>query len=140
MVADPTLIKASVAVRVSRLAQGLRSGAKFLEFVAVVSIAGGVVLGIVVASQTSTTLSQFGSGSNTHPYVGSGIAIMVGALVGGIFYWCVARALRLFAEHVATAHGVDLDGGFATIDMDDDEDDDDDEDEDDETSTTERQG
>jgi hypothetical protein len=105
MATDIPPIATSITDRINRLAHGLRSGALFLEIVAVVSIIGGVVVGIGVALQTSTTADSL----TRHPYVINGILVMVGATIGGIFYWCVARALRLFAEHVALTHGVDLD-------------------------------
>jgi predicted DNA-binding transcriptional regulator AlpA len=47
-------------------------------------------------------------GNRTHPYVGLAIALAAGAVFWGVFEWCVARALLLFAESTALTHGVPL--------------------------------
>jgi hypothetical protein len=90
---------ATSADRIRSLASGLRRAAATLEIVAVVAAAVGVVAGIVLVFVTSEEGFE-----TTHPYVGMGFALAGASVVSGMFNWCVARALHLFAEHIAAVH------------------------------------
>lgn len=90
--------------RVAALASGLRGGARLLEVIAIVAALGGVGAGVLLVAHTSE------EGYDTvRPFVGLGIAVMASSLVAGVFNWCIARALHLFAESTAVSVSVDLD-------------------------------
>lgn len=90
--------------RVTFLTSGLRRGADYLEMGSVIAAVLGVIGGGVVAAQTT----RDGYGSD-HPYVVLGLVIMASSIFSGLFNWCVARALHVYAEHTALSYSVDLD-------------------------------
>jgi hypothetical protein len=89
--------------RISFLASGLRRAADFLEMasaiVAVIGVVGGFVLGIQTSEDGYDT---------TRPYIALGLVVAASSIFGGIFNWCLARAMHLFAEHTAIVHSIDL--------------------------------
>ena len=85
---------------VSRMAQSLLVVSFSLECVAVVAGVVGVGIGM-------RTALERGDGSS-RPYVILGFAIAVGSLVAGLWSWCIARAIGLFAVDTATRNGADL--------------------------------
>lgn len=99
------------------LAVPLRRGAGFLEVVAIVAGVLGVIGGIALATSTQTTTSDllYGSDSSSHPYVGAGLTLIAVAIVAGVFNWCVARALKLFATDVALRNGVTFEAPPAPV-------------------------
>lgn len=86
--------------RITVLTAGLRRGADYLEVGSVLAAGLGVVAAVVLGFRTS--------GGN-HPYVGLGLAVAASSIFGGLFNWCVARALHVYAEHTALSCSVDLD-------------------------------
>jgi hypothetical protein len=94
---------ATPAERIGALASGLRSGARGLEIIAVLAALGGVVAGALLVIHTEDGYDK------SRPFVGLGIGVMASSLVAGVFNWCVARAVHLFAEYAAVSVSVDLD-------------------------------
>jgi len=90
--------------KIGILAKPLEKRAGNLETFAVLSALFGMIGGILFAFQTSID----SLGNTTHPYVALGIGITVAALVQGVFVWCIARALRLFAVTTAADYDIDL--------------------------------
>ena len=92
---------------IAALSRPLRSGAIALEIYAIVNAIGGVVVGIALASHTEPTVrGEFvTSDTSTHPWVVAGIGLATGALLFGLFLWCVGRALHIYAEDTAARHG-----------------------------------
>lgn len=70
-------------------ASTLEGAGLVLEVVAIFWAVVGVVAGIVVLADGSSIGS------------GTGLLLIISALGGGLLYWAIARALRLFAEHVS---------------------------------------
>jgi hypothetical protein len=65
-----------------------------LEIVAIVAAVLGVLAGFLLVFVTSD------DGYDTaHPYVGLGFGLVGASVVSGIFNWCIARTLQLYAEH-----------------------------------------
>ena len=89
--------------RIRRLATSLSGAGEFLEIAAVVYAIGGVVGGLILAFQHADNTD-----GTTHPFVLLGIGIAFVSVLSGVLYWAIARALRLFAEHVALAANVPL--------------------------------
>src|SRR5579862_3817154 len=116
MSTEPTA--ASVTYQMGRLARPLRTVARALEVIAVISAVGGIIGGIGLATVKTTTLGTDFLGNaatqETHPYVALGIGFAIEALVGSLLFWAVARGLQLFAVDVAARHGVDLDAPVAS--------------------------
>jgi hypothetical protein len=88
----------SSSARVRLLAPGLGRVAAALEIVAIVAAVVGFLVGIVLIFMTRNDYDS------SHPYAGLGFGMAATSVVGGMFNWCVARALRLFAEHTASVH------------------------------------
>jgi hypothetical protein len=95
-------VQARLRIRVE--AGGLRRWAGGLEIAAVLGAIGGVIGAIVLIAAKQPDPS----GNTTHPYVVLGIALAGAAIFWGVFEWCIARALLLFAESTALGHGVAL--------------------------------
>ncbi|MCU1466093.1 MAG: hypothetical protein JWM72_2021 [Actinomycetia bacterium] len=97
---------------IARLARPLVRAARALEVISIFGAIAGVVLGILFATVTATTLSTdilgATSPTTTHPYVAVGIAIALEAIVSGWFFWAVARGLQLMAVDAAARYEVDL--------------------------------
>ena len=95
------------SMSIAALARPLRSGAIALEIYAIVNAIGGVVAGIALALHTEPTVSGelVTSDTSTHPWVVAGIGLATGALLFGLFLWCVGRALHIYAEDTAARHG-----------------------------------
>jgi hypothetical protein len=85
--------------------KGLHSGATILERVAIIAGALGIAGGIAVAFTSHSDSSGLGS---THPYVGLGVALAVGAFVMGVLWWTIARGYSVFALHVASQNKLDI--------------------------------
>ena len=82
---------------ISRHALTLGGVGLILEVVAVLAALGALITGIVLPAHKTT--DEFGNSS--HPDVSAGVSLIVAAVVGGLIYWALARALRLFAEHAS---------------------------------------
>jgi hypothetical protein len=93
-----------IGTQVVELARPLRTAARLLELVAVVSTALGIIGGIVVMMRTGTDFD----GNTTHPYIGLGIGLIVTVLIAGTANWTFARALQLFAVQTAASHGFSI--------------------------------
>jgi len=98
-----------IGVRIASLARPLRKGAQILEVVAWLGGVAGAIGGIAIAIESSTGIDSFGNTTTTHPYVAAGIAVGCVAVVQAVFLYCIARALNLFAVHIAAVHGVEID-------------------------------
>jgi hypothetical protein len=70
-----------------------------LEIVAIVAAVLGVLVGFLLVFVTSDEGYDTG-----HPYVGLGFGLAAVSVVSGMFNWCIARALQLYAEHTAAVH------------------------------------
>jgi hypothetical protein len=82
-------------------AKALATAGGFLEVVAIVAAAAVVLVGVGAALNTSTDLS----GNQTHPDLGVGVAAIISGVIFGVFYWALARALRVLAGFARiTAH------------------------------------
>jgi hypothetical protein len=81
--------------RVEQLAGSLSSAGAFLEVLAVVVAVSGVIGGAVLAQSSNTD----GLGNRSHPYVASGIGLMIGSIVGGVLYWADFRVMRVVGEY-----------------------------------------
>ena len=79
-------------------ARTLSTAGKFLEVVAIVAALGLLIGGISLVVHTNTDAL----GNVTHPTVGPGIGLIVGSVIGGVFYWALARGLRVFADYTST--------------------------------------
>jgi hypothetical protein len=93
----------------ARLARPLVRIAPVLEVVAIVGAVGGFIAGVSMCFVEGVGLSSdLGGTTTTHPYVGLGIAIALQALISGLFFWAVARGLRLLSADIADRRGIDL--------------------------------
>ena len=95
----------TVTREIARLAKPLALGAKVLEVVAIVGATVGVLVGVGLAGESEKVSGDTLEVATTHPWVGAGVAMVIGALIAGIFFWCLARALRIFAIDIAARHG-----------------------------------
>ena len=75
-----------------------------LEVVAILSLLIGVVAGIAIAAHQGPIV---GGSEHSHPWIAAGVGCIAAVVVVGLFNWCVARAMRLFAVHVASEHVVE---------------------------------
>lgn len=89
--------------RIRDLAKGLAKGSHWLGMIAGIGAVIGVIAAISLAAHTSTDAA----GASQHTNIGLGLAIAAAAIIGGLFNWVIARAIRLFANHIAFQHGVD---------------------------------
>jgi hypothetical protein len=94
----------TVAREIARLAKPLELAARVLEIAAIVYAAIGVLVGIGLMGETEKVAGSIGP-QTTHPWVGAGIAAVIGAILTGILMWALARALRIFAIESAAKHG-----------------------------------
>lgn len=98
--ADPDQDAAEVLevakVRLQQMASSLGATSAFLEVIALILAAVGVVGGIALAAKTKAGIT----GQITRPNVATGVAVVVASMVAGALYWVVFRALRLFSEYV----------------------------------------
>lgn len=101
---DPTLAPDTPAERIGLLASGLRRGAGYLEAAAILAALAGVAVGIILMFTTSRD-----GYDTTHPFIGLGVVVAASSLFAGLFNWCAARALHIYAEHTALSCSVDLD-------------------------------
>ena len=76
------------------LADLLAGASVLLEGVAALTGIGLIAAGLVLIFQTHIN----DAGHVTHPYQTPGIGLAVGGVVGGTFYWAVARTMHLFAR------------------------------------------
>ena len=98
----PTVNKEDDEVEVSDpklevLARSLRATGAGLEVVAVVGGLCALGGGFYVLAHTTTNAS----GATNHPDVPGGLAIVLGAVVGGLFLWALARCVRVFGRYTA---------------------------------------
>lgn len=94
------------------LSRPLLKAVVILEPVVLVGAVVGVVCGIVFATAASPAISLglFGkiSTTNSHPFVGAGIAISVASTLGGAVMWAIARAVRVFLLDLSLRYEFDL--------------------------------
>jgi hypothetical protein len=95
----------TVAREIARLAKPLQFAARVLEVAAIVYTIIGVMIGIGLIGETEKALGDTLDPRTTHPWVGAGIGVVIGAILLGTFMWCIARALRIFAIESAAKHG-----------------------------------
>lgn len=88
--------------RIASLASGLRGGARLLENVVLAGTFLGALAGVILMVQTE----EYG---DDRPYLALGAVVVLSSILTGLFYWCIARSLRLYAEHTAMSCSVDLD-------------------------------
>jgi hypothetical protein len=94
-----------LGTKIGNLAKPLVRAAGALEAVAILGALFGALGGVAVAMQTSTDVL----GDTTYPYVALGVGIVAAAVVQGVFLWCVARALKLYAVSTAARYDIDID-------------------------------
>jgi hypothetical protein len=87
----------TVAREIAWLAKPLAFGAKLLEIVAIAGATIGILVGIGLAGEREKVTTASLETTTRHPWVGIGIVIVLAAIVLGVFFWCIARALRIFA-------------------------------------------
>lgn len=79
------------------LSLSLADAGTFLEVVAALAAIGMIALGVAFVLVTH----HDSSGGVQHPLRWPGIGLISGGVVGGVFYWAVARTIRLFARFAA---------------------------------------
>ena len=95
---DPKLRERS-RTRIAAMAASLSGVSEFLEVVAILVGIVGVIGGVVVARQ----------------HVVLGVSIVAGVIVTQLFYWAVARGLRLIAEFSSYSVDAPIHGGVERL-------------------------
>ena len=79
---------------VQTLSLSLADAGTFLEIMAVLAALAMIGVGIALLLVTH----NHSDGTVTHPLRWPGVGLISGGVVGGVFYWAVARTIRLFAR------------------------------------------
>lgn len=83
-------------VAVAADARNLMRAAAILE--SVIFLAGGsaLIAGVILALQRTSAFS----GTTIHPYLGLGIGIAAGGGLTALFWWAIARTMRVIAGYI----------------------------------------
>jgi NO-binding membrane sensor protein with MHYT domain len=84
-------------------ARRLRIAAAVLEVVAVLGSTAVAISGVAMFSHIRMV-----SNEKTHPPLPSGLAVIVSAVLVGLFFWCVAHAIGTYAIDVGARQNVDV--------------------------------
>ena len=100
----------TVAREIARLVKPLYLAARVLEVAAIVGATIAVLVGLGLMGETHKVVRETLDPKITHPWVGAGIGVVLGAILLGLFFWAVARGLRVIAVDSAAKYGVPIVG------------------------------
>lgn len=77
----------------------------FATIIAFLTLTAAVIVGCELIVHTTPNCTAFGCYGKTHPYVGSGIAVLIGGTVQAAIIWIVAKLCHVASDLRRVARG-----------------------------------